>query len=370
MNVNELPDFPWDLLKPIQELAGKHPDGAIDLSIGTPVDPTPVVIQDALRASTDAAPYPTVIGLPQLRHAMVDWCARRRGAVGLDIDGVLATIGSKELIAWLPTFMDLGPGDVVVVPQMAYPTYRVGALIPRAEVVTLAPGQSIADLPEADRVRLIWLNTPGNPHGEVLSSEWMRDVVAWGRAHGALVVSDECYAELDWREGAAGSATVSILDPLVCGDSHDGILMVYSLSKQSNLAGYRAGLVAGDPRIVSNLISSRKQIGMMVPRPVQHAMQAALADDEHVAVQREKYRARRDQLHAAVIRSGFRIEHSEAGLYLWCTRDEDCWESAHWLAQRGIVVSLGAFYGDAARKHVRVALTATDDQVARACARL
>jgi aspartate/methionine/tyrosine aminotransferase len=184
------------------------------------------------------------------------------------------------------------------------------------------------------------------------------------------VASDECYAELDWRPEGSGRATPSILDPEVCGDDHTGLLALYSLSKQSNLAGYRAGLVAGDPLLVQRILEVRKHAGMIMPTPVQHAMAVALRDDTHVQSQRAAYGRRRELLLPALARAALRVEESEAGLYLWATRDEDCWATVADLAERGILVAPGSFYGSAGARHVRIALTATDERVAAACARL
>ena len=265
---------------------------------------------------------------------------------------MLPTIGSKELVAWLPTLLGLGPEHTVVVPRVAYPTYDVGARIAGCRVVVADATTALGPGP----VDLVWVNSPSNPTGQVLGVEHLAKVVAWARERGAVVASDECYAELAWE----GQPVPSVLDPAVCGGSHEGLLAVYSLSKQSNLAGYRAAFVAGDPALVGRLLEVRKHAGMIVPAPVQAATVAALGDDEHVARQREVYRARREVLRTALRDNGFRIDHSAAGLYLWATRDEDCWDTVAWLAQRGVLVAPGSFYGEAGRRHVRIALTATD----------
>jgi succinyldiaminopimelate transaminase len=214
-------------------------------------------------------------------------------------------------------------------------------------------------------VRLVWLNNPGNPTGRVLPVEHLRKVVAWARERGAVVASDECYAELGWD-----AEPVSLLHPDVCGGSHEGLLAVYSLSKQSNLAGYRAGMVAGDPRLVGELLEVRKHAGMLVPAPVQAAMVAALGDAGHVAEQKARYGDRRRRLRRGFERAGFRIDHSDAGLYLWTSRDEDCWTTVDALADKGILVAPGSFYGAAGGRHVRVALTVTDERVDAAVERL
>ena len=126
-----------------------------------------------------------------------------------------------------------------------------------------------------------------------------------------------------------------MLHPDVCGGRHDGILAVHSLSKRSNLAGYRCAFVAGDPAVVGELLAVRKNLGLMMPGPQQVAMVAALDDDEHVVEQHARYAARRACCGRRSSGAGFRIDHSEASLYLWATRDEACWETVAWLADRG-----------------------------------
>jgi succinyldiaminopimelate transaminase len=274
---------------------------------------------------------------------------------------VLPVIGTKELVAWLPTLLELGAGDTVVHPEVAYPTYDVGARIAGA---TPVPADSTVALGPT-RPGLVWLNSPSNPTGKVLPVEHLRKVVAWARERGAVVASDECYCPFGWE-----AQPVSVLHPDVCDGDHTGLLAIHSMSKRSNLAGYRAGFVAGDPALVARLLEVRKHAGMIVPAPIQAAMAAVLQDEAHVDEQRARYAARRARLRPALEAAGFRIEHSEAGLYLWCTRDEDCWASVTWLAERGILVAPGEFYGAAGARHVRVALTATDDRVDAGVARL
>jgi len=361
----ELPDFPWDTLEPYKRTAQAHPDGIVDLSVGTPVDPTPDVVRETLAAAADAPGYPLTWATPDLREAVVAWFARRRGVPDVSPDGVLPTIGSKELVAWLPTLLGLGPDDVVGIPAVAYPTYDVGARLARATPVVVDGLAAYGPQTTATRPKLLWLNSPSNPTGAVLGRAHLAKVVAWARSNGVVVASDECYAQLGWTD----APVPSILDPAVCGGSHEGLLAVYSLSKQSNLAGYRAAFVAGDVRLVRQLLEVRKHAGMIVPWPVQRAMLAALGDDAHVAVQKSRYATRRESLRDTLERAGFRIDASEAGLYLWSTRGEDAWASVGWLAERGVLVAPGTFYGTAGSQHVRVALTATDDRIAAAAQR-
>jgi succinyldiaminopimelate transaminase len=357
----ELPDFPWDALAPYGERARAHAGGLVDLSVGSPVDETPDVVRAALRAADDAHGYPATAGSPALREAIVAWYLRRHG-VSLGVGEVLPTIGSKELVALLPTLLGLRPGDVVVIPALAYPSYAVGAAVVGASVLA---SDEPDEWPAA--TRLVWLNSPSNPDGRVHGVEFLARAVARARELGAVIANDECYTELDWT---GAGPTPSILDPRVVGDSRRLVLSVSSLSKQSNLAGYRAGFVAGDAGLVGELLAVRKHLGLLPPAPVQAAMIAALGDDAHVDVQRERYRARRETLRAALAAAGFRIDGSEAGLYLWVTRGEDCWATVGAFADHGILVTPGDFYGPSGSQHVRVALTATDADVAEAARRL
>jgi succinyldiaminopimelate transaminase len=357
----ELPDFPWDTIAAVKAIAQEHPGGIVDLSIGTPVDPTPEQATLALSRAANSPGYPFTAGTAALREAIASYLLRRWGAVGLAPDDTLPVIGTKELVAWLPTLLGLGPDDLVVYPTMAYPTYLVGAKIAGCRAIACDDLHQLGDA----RPALIWINSPSNPTGQILSAEALKHRVTWARERGSLVASDECYGEFGWE-----AEPISVLHPSISDDRHDGLLAVHSLSKRSNLAGYRAGFIAGDRRVVADLLLIRKHAGMLVPRPVQEAMIDLLADHDHVEQQRGRYLRRRSMLLPALEAAGFRIEHSEGSIYLWATRDEDCHASVEFLARRGILVAPGDFYGTAATRHIRVALTATDERVAAAAARL
>jgi succinyldiaminopimelate transaminase len=356
-----LPEFPWDTLADATALAKSHPGGIVDLSVGTPVDPVAPLIRDALASASAAPGYPTTAGTPELRESVVAALERRYGITGLTASAVLPVIGTKELIAWLPTLLGLSADDLVVVPELAYPTYDVGARLAGTQVLY---ADSLTQLgPQTPA--LVFVNSPSNPTGQVLGVDHLRKLVGWARDRGSLVASDECYLGLHWD-----AEPVSVLHPSVCDGDHTGLLAVHSLSKSSSLAGYRAGFVAGDAAVVGELLAVRKHAGMMVPRPVQAAMVAALDDDDHEREQRERYRRRRDILLPAFQSAGFTVDHSEAGLYLWVTRGEPCRDTVAWLAHRGILAAPGEFYGARGARHVRVALTATDERIAAAVDRL
>lgn len=357
-----LPDFPWNRLAPFAETARAHEDGIVDLSVGSPVDATPLVVREALAAALDAHAYPATAGSPALREAIVEWFATRRGVSDLTVANVIPTIGSKELISSLPSMLGLGAGDVVVHPSLAYPTYAIGAAFAGADTFA---SDDPAEWPEA--TKLVWVNSPANPDGTIRDAAYLKAAVARARELGAVIVSDECYAEFVWD---SDEPAVSILHPSVIDGDRSSVLAVYSLSKQSNLAGYRAGIVAGCSDLVAELLEVRKHAGLIPPAPVQAAMIAALGDHDHVAAQKAVYSNRRAVLEFALERAGFHIDNSEGGLYLWATKGDDCWTTVAELADMGILAAPGEFYGVAAQRHVRIALTATDAAIATAAERL
>ncbi|MDF0530070.1 succinyldiaminopimelate transaminase [Tsukamurella sp. 8F] len=358
---SRLPDFPWDTLADAKATAAAHPGGIVDLSVGTPVDPVAEPIRRALYEGSEFPGYPATIGTGALREAAAAALNRRYAAVELPESGILPVIGTKEAIAWLPSTLGLGAGDTVVIPEVAYPTYEVGALLAGATPVR---ADGTAQLGPA-RPKLLFLNSPSNPTGKVLPTSHLRKVVAWARERGVIVASDECYLGLAWD-----AEPVSVLDPRVNDGDVTGLIAIHSLSKTSNLASYRAGFLAGDSALIGELAAVRKHAGLIVPFPVQAAMTYALSVDEHEAEQRERYARRRGDLKKAVEGAGFRVDHSEAGLYLWSTRDEPCRDTVAWLAERGILVAPGEFYGPAGARHVRIAMTATDERISAAAERL
>lgn len=350
---HKLPDFPWDALAPYGVTAKEYPAGIIDLSVGTPVDPTPELIQSALRDAVNSPSYPVTIGTPELRASITEWAKNNLGATG-DF-AVLPLIGSKEFVAWLPTFLT---AQSVLYPEVAYPTYLVGAILAKAEATTVG-----IDAKEWPAAEVAWVNSPSNPTGRVHSESELRAAIDWSRRTGGVVVSDECYLEF-----GTNVTPMSILK-YTDGDNQN-ILAVHSLSKRSNLAGYRAAFVVGDPALIAQILEVRKHAGMMVPLPIQKAMIAALSDSDHVADQRARYNARKSALIPALVAAGFTIDFSDAGLYLWATRGEDCWKSVEWLAKLGILATPGIFYGKEGSRHIRIAMTATDKQISDAAMRI
>lgn len=355
-----LPDFPWNQLEPAKARACAHPEGIINLSVGSPVDEVAPGIQLALAESGAAPGYPQTIGTPALRAAIVDSLSRRYHCT--DVEGVLPVVGTKEAIALLP--MLLGIKGTVLIPEVSYPTYEVAALLAGAKPVRCDDPRTLR-AEEVAEVDLIFINYPSNPTGAVADVDTLVAIIDWARANDVIVASDECYLGLAWEAEA-----FSVLDKRVSAGDHSNLLAIHSLSKTSNLASYRCGFFAGDKELIAELTEVRKHAGLMMPGPIQQAMVAALEDDEQELIQKLRYQKRRELLKQALSEAGFRIVHSEAGLYLWITRDEDCWETVDWFAERGVLVAPGAFYGPSSEKYVRVAMTTTDELAAAVAGRL
>ena len=357
---SRLPDFPWDTIADVRERAASYEGGLIDLSVGGPVDPVAPSIQLALSEAAAAPGYPQTAGTLELRRTIVDALQRRFDIPGLNEKSVLPVIGLKEAVAWLPTLLGLR-GDTVVIPEVAYPTYEVGALMADCKVVRCDnPSEAPRD------AALVFVNSPSNPTGGVISVEQMREWAAFARETGAIIASDECYLYLGWS-----AEPVSILHPSVTDGDNTGLLALHSLSKTSNLASYRAGTISGDEALVQELLEVRKHAGLIVPGPIQAAMVAALGDDLHEQMQRSVYAQRRLTLLQTLPEAGFTVDDSDAGLYLWCRREAmSSRETLDWLAERGILAAPGDFYGPAGAHHVRMSLTATDERIAEAAARL
>lgn len=329
-------------MAPYGEKAKKYPGGFIDLSQGTPVDPTPTFIQEALTKASNSPSYPLTAGSSQLKDAIRAWATLNLGATG-EFD-VLPVIGSKEFVALLPTFLQ---SKTVLYPKIAYPTYLVGALMASAKAIPVEIDAK--SWPTAD---LAWINSPSNPTGQVQSDSEILATINWVRNNGSVIASDECYLSFSKEAKSILSLT---------GGNNEGVLAVHSLSKRSNLAGYRAAFVIGDSKLIDQIRQIRKHAGLIVPLPVQQAMIAALSDNNHAIEQAERYEKRRIKLITALSNAGFTIEHSQAGLYIWCSKNEDCYKTVDWFANLGVLVTPGSFYGS--EKFIRIALTATDESI-------
>jgi len=364
------PPYPYERLDALQAVAAASPAGLVDCSIGTPCDPVPEVASRAAAAALDASNgYPPSAGTLALRDAAAGWIRRRFG-VDVEAAHVGACVGTKELVTSLPHLLRLRDPrrDTVLYPAIAYPSYEMGAVLAgcRAVPVPLDAAwhldlDAISDA-DARRALLLWINEPGNPSSSTTDDAYLARVAEWGRAREVIVASDECYAEFAPRPVTILSAGL------------EGVLAMHSVSKRSNLAGMRVGFYAGDLDLVSYLVETRKHAGLMAPTVVQAAATAALGDDAHVAVQRDRYAERRELVGRALVEHGLEHDGGEATFYLWLRSAagvDDGWEIAARLAtDAGLLVSPGDLYGALGADHVRLALVQPRDRLELALDRL
>lgn len=360
------PPYPFDRLADLKAVADRHDGGCVDLSIGTPTDPPPPAVVAALATSGAERGYPPAVGTAALREAAAGWMARRFG-VDVPVTAIAACVGTKELVVGLPHWLRLRTPerDTVLYPAVAYPSYEMGAVLAgcRAVPVPVDAGFRLdlaaVDPADAARALCLWVNTPGNPAGNL---DDLGAAAAWGRANGVTVLSDECYAEFTWS-GPPRTIVASGLD---------GVLAVHSLSKRSNLAGVRAGFFAGDPDLVRYLAEVRKHAGLLPPGPVQAAAVVALGDDAHVAEQRERYHRRVVRFREVLDAVGLPAPMPGGNFYVFApVPGGDAWGCAARLAaDGGVLVSPGEFYGPQSTGYVRVALVATDDRLELVARRL
>ncbi|NEG69671.1 succinyldiaminopimelate transaminase [Bifidobacterium choloepi] len=380
--------YDWSRVAHYKRVARNSQGGLIDLSVGSPVDPVPDSVRKALAVASDDANangYPATVGTDDLQLALHDWFRDVRGA-DLDAIGasVVPTVGSKEAVALMASLLGLGDGDVVVQPRVSYPTYEIGTQLAGATVLKVDDVADVASWKDVPGVRAIWVNSPNNPTGDVYSAARLKAIVDAARAIDAVVLSDECYAMMTWTkanrdavaraavdggEGRAIRPSACALQPDACSGSADHVLVLYSLSKQSNMAGYRTACIAGDKAIIGPMTAVRKQIGEIVPGPVQAAMAAGLRDGVAVETQFARYSARLLELVGALRAHGYAVDMPQGALYVWVkAKSGDCWTDMEALAQLGIVPSPGEFYG--APDYLRFSVTATDDAIGQAALRL
>jgi succinyldiaminopimelate transaminase len=359
------PPYPYERLDVLKKLADTHEGGAIDCSIGTPIDAPPPAVLEELAKGSGARGYPTSQGSPEYRASAAAWMNRRFG-LSLSSTDLAACIGTKEFVGNVAGYLHLrSPArDTVLYPSISYPTYAMGATLSGLRSVPVATKNGQLDLDsiepaDAERALVLWTNSPSNPTGFL---DDLERAASWGRARDVLVISDECYAEFTW----AGRPRTILEHGL------DGVLALHSISKRSNLAGIRAGFYAGDEALVSYLRSVRQHAGFMVAAPVQAAVAVAYNDDEHVNAQRERYRSRLSMLSEALGGVGVDAPMPEGAFYLWCSKPGmDGWELAAFLAETSaLVVSPGELYGDEGANFVRIAMVQPDERLALAAGRL
>lgn len=353
-------NFPWDSIEKYRKLI------KYDLSIGSPVDEVPESVQNAVAQCLNTNTYPLTSGTKELRETIANWLKTVRNVKNISYEDIIPTIGSKEAVAFLPMMLGVKENDIIVRPSKAYPTYDIGALACGAQIISSdnihdwCDDQSICQ-----RVKLIWVNSPNNPTGRILSIDELKEIVTLARKINAVVVSDECYALFNWQSQSFKPAP-SILDDEVSNGNFDNLLMLYSLSKQLNMAGYRSAFMAGDKNLIRQILHIRKQTGLIMPQIIQNATIAALMDQKATDKQLNLYYQRYLKLKSAFIKAGYDVEYSDGGLYLWVNisaKHQNCMEAIEYFANKQILFAPGVFYDKNATNYIRVSLTANDGDI-------
>lgn len=330
-----------------------------DFGTGDPIEPTPAPIRAAM---LDAVPencrYPTVLGDRNVRAAFAGWADRRLG-VAIDPDTmVLPSSGTKEAVYHLPLLtIDADASDRgVVFPDPGYSVYYRGAVLAGGEPIPQRLSgdfvQRAWELPKEvlSRTRLLWINSPHNPTGAVMSRDDLRRTYEICREYDILLVSDECYVDV-WFE----ARPTSILEIAT-----EGVLALFSLSKRSGMTGYRAGMIAGDPEIIRPLRNLRTNHGVAAQDFVNAAAAVAWADDAHAEDRRVLFGEKRRILMDFLDEAGLEVVASEASFYLWVKAPEpyDGNSYAEHLLDAGILTNPGSFFAvtDAGNAYVRLAL--------------
>lgn len=360
------PPYPFDRLGELRATCARHDGGVVDCSVGTPCDPPAPEVLEAMATSGTERGYPTSAGSESYRASAAAMLSRCFG-VDVAVSALAACVGTKEFVASLAGYLALrDPSrDTVLYPAISYPTYAVSAQLAGLRGVGVAVTDGRLELDGIDeatvrRALVLWVNSPSNPTGRL---DDLAAAVAFGRRHGVVVASDECYADFAWTAPRAS----------VLHDGGDGVLAVHSLSKRSNLAGVRAGFYAGDEELVAYLRLVRQHAGLIVAGPVQAGAVVAWDDDEHVSRQRARYERRLATVRAALLAAGLDVRSPEGSFYLWASRggEPDGWRLAAALAEAaGLLVSPGELYGTDARPYIRVAVVQPDERLELACRRL
>jgi succinyldiaminopimelate transaminase len=340
----------------------------IDFGRGDPRESTDPLIRQALVDNlTEESSYPAAAGLPELRAAVADWCARRFGVELDPSTEIVPTLGSKEAIFSLAQVLVDPRADkrLVVIPEPAYPVYERGAVFAGAEVEYVPLLETNDFLPDLDaidddvwrRTAIFWVNYPNNPTGAVAPLSFYERLAELARTYEFAIASDEAYSELWFDEPPVSALQVA---------DRGNTIVFNTLSKRSSMTGYRSAFVAAAPDVIAALKAYRPSVGTAPQEFVQRASVVAWADEAHVVRTREVYRRKRDVIAPVLERKGYRIAASTATMYLWVKVDEPAEELATRLLEHGVVISPGTFFGPSGEGYVRFALVPTLEECSRA----
>jgi len=358
--LEQLGTYPFVRLEQAKREAASRGLEVLDFGVGDPREVAPPAVREALAASlAQPSGYPLAHGLPEWRAAVAAWCDRRFG-VTLDPDKeLIPTLGSKEAIFSLAPVLVTrgGERDTVVVTDPGYPVPERGALVAGARLLRLPLLEANAFLPDLDaidetdwaRIALFWVNYPNNPTGATAPPAFFEQLGELARRHGFVLASDEAYTELWFDEPPHSALELS---------ERGNLLVFNSLSKRSSMTSYRSGFVARDPALTEALRAFRPNAGTARQEFVQRAAIAAWGDEEHVEAARDRYREKRELFLGLLARKRLEVVGSRATMYLWIRVPEGAGSErfATRLLEHGVVVSPGAYFGEAGEGYFRIAL--------------
>ena len=374
--MERLPPYVFNIVNELKQQARARGEDIIDFGMGNPDQPTPQHIVDKLVEAAqreDTHRYSMSRGIPRLRKAICDWY-QRRFDVSLDPESeAIATIGSKEGLAHL-AMATLGPGDVILVPNPAYPIHPYGVVIAGADVRHVKLTEEVDFFAELERAikeswpapKMMLLNFPANPTAMCVDLPFFEKVVAMAREYGLWVVHDIAYADLCYD----GYQAPSILQ--VPG-AMDVAVESFSLSKSYNMPGWRVGFMCGNPQLIAALTRMKSYLDYGTFTPIQVAAIAALnGPQDCVAEIRDMYRARRDVLCDGLASAGWVVERPKATMFVWAKipeayRAEGSLEfSKRVLAEAKVAVSPGIGFGHHGDDHVRFGLIENEHRTRQA----
>jgi N-succinyldiaminopimelate aminotransferase len=384
--LQSLQPYPFEKLRSLFEGVKPNPGLAhISLGIGEPRHPTPELIKRALSENlAKLAAYPPTAGGDTLRQAIAEWLGRRYTLRAIDWKTeVLPVNGSREaLFAFAQTVVDPRGDAVVVCPNPFYQIYEGAALLAGARphyVNTTADRGFAADyasIPQDvwGRTQLLYVCSPGNPTGKVLSlAEW-EEIFALADRHGFIIASDECYSEIYFDEAAPPLGALQAATHL--GRGFERLVMFSSLSKRSNVPGMRSGFVAGDAAVLKAFLLYRTYHGGAMNPAVQEASVAAWNDEHHVRENRRKYAEKFARV-TPTMQTALEVERPDAGFYLWArTPIEDTEFARRLYAEQHLTVLPGSFLAresngvNPGANYVRMALVAETGECLEAARRI
>ncbi|MEM2925601.1 MAG: LL-diaminopimelate aminotransferase [Methanocellales archaeon] len=375
--INALPQYLFAAIDELKQQKIKEGVDVIDLGVGDPDQPTPNhIVEAACQAIKDPKThrYPSYIGLLSFREAVAEWY-KKTFNVNLDPEKeVISLIGSKEGIAHLPLAF-INPGDIALVPDPAYPVYKIGVILANGKPYTLPlleqndflPDLSLIPRDIARKAKLMYINYPNNPTSAIASKAFFKEIVDFAREYEIIVVHDNAYSEITY-DGYKAPSFLEVEGAMEVGIEY------HSLSKTYNMTGWRIGFAVGNSEVLTGLGKVKTNVDSGVFEAIQIAGIAALKGDQKCVENiRKIYQDRRDLLLEGLKKIGLKARKPLATFYIWAKIPEE-YSSMEYskllLDKAGIVATPGIGFGKFGDKYIRFALTKDLDKIKEAVERM